>query len=242
MIKSNSSEISFTEESNQRNAFMSILSHELKTPTTSLKAYAHLLEKKLQQEGTKETIKYISKMNKQIDKLTDLIQELIEISKMDNGKLQYKFEKMNFDNCVEEIMNDFQNVSTHIITKKGTTGKSINGDCERIGQVMLNLLSNAAKFSPNSDRIIIETFSDDKDITFSVEDFGIGLTKRDIPFVFDRFFRTTDSQHATFPGLGLGLFISSEIIKKHNGKIWVESKKGKGSKFAFSIPIDNYLL
>ncbi|MEO7043757.1 MAG: HAMP domain-containing sensor histidine kinase, partial [Ferruginibacter sp.] len=110
------------------------------------------------------------------------------------------------------------------------------GDKDRIGQVISNLITNAIKYSPNADKIIIHTAINDNQVTLCVEDFGIGITGDKLAKVFEQFYRVSGDMQHTFPGLGLGLYISSEIIKRENGKIWVTSNPGKGSTFCFSLP------
>ena len=113
----------------------------------------------------------------------------------------------------------------------------INGDRYRTGQVLSNLLSNAIKYSPRAKRIVLTTKLEEKAILFSVQDFGIGIEPQLLAKVFDRFFRITKSSASTFPGLGLGLYIASEFVKRQGGKIWATSKVGKGSKFTFTLPL-----
>lgn len=120
--------------------------------------------------------------------------------------------------------------------KLGRT-KSIYADKERIGQVLINLITNAIKYSPHSNKIIVTTTSDKEKITLCVEDFGVGIPKEKQGKVFEQFFRVSGPTQNTFPGLGLGLYISSEIIKREGGRIWVESAEGKGSTFCFSLPL-----
>jgi signal transduction histidine kinase len=114
--------------------------------------------------------------------------------------------------------------------------KTVYGDRERIGQVLTNLLTNAIKYSPQADKIVVRTTSDNLQITFSVQDFGIGIPQDKQAHIFERFYRVTGDNQETYPGLGLGLYISSEIITRQNGRIWVESSVGKGSTFSFSLP------
>jgi signal transduction histidine kinase len=116
----------------------------------------------------------------------------------------------------------------------------IPGDRNRVEQVLINLLTNAIKYSPDSDKILVDVHNAEGSMICSVTDFGIGIAKESLPFVFDRFFREFDERSHSFPGLGLGLFISAEIIQRQNGKIWVTSTKGKGSTFSFSMPLQQH--
>jgi signal transduction histidine kinase len=119
---------------------------------------------------------------------------------------------------------------------KGQVMKKVQADRYRIGQVLINLISNAIKYSPNSDRIVVQSKQDTEKVTVSVTDFGIGIPKKAQDKIFERFFRVEGKEEKTYPGFGIGLYVSSEIVKRHNGKIWVESEKGKGSTFYFTIP------
>jgi signal transduction histidine kinase len=139
---------------------------------------------------------------------------------------------------MDDVVEQMQRVSENhqLVTEFGRS-KTVFADRERIGQVLTNFLSNAIKYSPDAQKIIIKTQSTKEEMITSVQDFGLGIPKEKQRQVFVRFFRVNDAKRESFPGLGLGLFISSEIIQRHKGKIWVESKDGKGSTFYFSIPL-----
>ena len=127
----------------------------------------------------------------------------------------------------------------HQIKKTGKTGKITYGDRERIGQVITNFLTNAIKYSQDAKEVIVTSSTRQGSIRFSVQDFGIGIPQDKLPLVFERFYRVSDSSHDTVPGIGLGLFISKEIITRQKGTIWAESTLGKGSIFYFRLPIRN---
>src|SRR6185437_3260659 len=128
---------------------------------------------------------------------------------------------------------------THTISLEGNITKPIAADKERIRQVLINLLMNAIKYSPKSDTILVKFGQDTKKMTVSVQDFGPGIPQAAQTQIFDRFFRIKNNQHYNVKGLGLGLYISLEIIKAHHGKLWVDSKEGQGATFSFSLPIKN---
>ncbi len=222
----------------QKDEFISIASHELKTPVTSLKAYAQVLAKRLTNKGDTESAAHLLKMNNQLDRLTNLIRELLDVTKIEAGKLQLQTEMFDLSVLVKEVVEELQRTTDqHQIRIEGLKNPiPLHGDRERIGQVLVNLLSNAIKYSPNADKIIVSIRSDKDTVTVCVKDFGVGIPKDQQVKVFDRFFRVDDSAKQTFPGLGLGLYISAEIIKRQKGKIWVESETGKGSTFCFSLP------
>ena len=152
--------------------------------------------------------------------------------------MQFNFEGFDFNHMVEEVIDDMQRTSQkHIIKAELNFKKELVGDRDRICQVVTNLLTNAIKYSPQSNEVIIFTTDKGDEVQLCVQDFGIGISPDKKDKVFEQFYRVSGSKEYTFPGLGLGLYISSEIIKRLGGKIWVNSVKGKGSTFCFSIPL-----
>lgn len=221
----------------QKEDFISIATHELKTPVTSIKGYAQVLQDRFGKEGNTKAVALLAKMNVQITKLTNLIGDLLDVTKVDGGILQFHKSSFNFDALVTDIIDEMQMTTTkHQIEKKLSAAKLLMGDRDRLGQVITNLLSNAIRYSPHNKKIIVTTSITKKKVTLCVQDFGIGIQKEKKDKVFERFFRAGSSED-TFAGLGLGLFISSEIIKRHGGRMWVDSVEGKGSKFYFVIPL-----
>ena len=222
----------------QKDEFLSIASHELKTPVTTLKAYGQVLQMVFQQKGDADSVTALKKMDSQINKLTSLISNLLDATKIQSGKLMMKEEEYDLNELLNEIIDELQlTTPNHTMIKEIGELKKICGDKERIGQVITNLITNAIKYSPQSDKIVIKTEIIDESILFSVQDFGVGIANEKQDKVFEQFFRVSGEKERTFPGLGLGLYISSEIIKRQNGKIWLESAEGKGSTFYFSIPV-----
>jgi PAS domain S-box-containing protein len=226
----------------QKDEFMAIVSHELKTPITSIKAYTQVLEQKFTKAGDQLSSSQLSKMDTQINKITSLISDLLDVTKIEAGKLKMQREDFIFCTLVEEIIEEVgRTTEHHQIIFKGKNNYKVFGDYERIGQVLTNLLSNAIKYSPNSSpqmkKIIVTVSVVNGNIVCQIKDFGVGIAKEKQKLIFDRYYRETGSKEMTFPGLGLGLYISAEIIKRHNGKIGVRSIKGSGSTFFFSLPI-----
>lgn len=218
--------------------FIGVASHELKTPVTSIKAYTQLLQRKFKKAGDDASVDLLTKMNTQIDKLTVLIKDLLDITKIEEGKLQLHEEVFDFDTWIAEVVTDVQTIIIkHNLILKGKTNKQILGDKERIGQVLINLLTNAVKYSPQADDVIVTLSASKTSVTVDVEDFGIGIPLDRQRKIFDRFYRETGSKESTYPGLGLGLFIAKEIIERQGGKIWIKSTEGQGSTFSFSLPI-----
>jgi len=221
----------------KKDEFISIASHELKTPVTSLKAVLQILERTtLHKEEMKSVHVFVQKANKQVDKLTELIKDLLDVTKIQAGKLELRKTKFILSELIEECWEGLQaNTLQHQILLEGEADVEIFADRNRLEQVLVNLISNAIKYSPESDKVIITVEKLAEGVKIAITDFGIGIAQDKIPLLFDRFYRV-DENSQRYAGLGLGLFISSEIIKQHQGHIYVESKEGKGSTFWFTIP------
>lgn len=220
--------------------FLSVASHELKTPVTSISAFIQILLNVYPEASEEKQTHYILKRTKfQIDRLIRLMGDLLDATKIKSGKLDLNVEEVGLDNIIDELIRDYSSTHTsHKIIKKGFSSGKVRCDKHRIEQVISNLLDNAIKYSPNSDNIIITTGTDKNNILFSVQDFGIGIEPESKNKIFDRFFRAHGEDSGGLSSLGLGLYISADIIKRHNGKIWVDSEPGKGSTFNFSLPIN----
>lgn len=235
------SAIDFTEREEQeqrKNEFISMASHELKTPLTSLKVFTQFLKNLL--ADNKEAGHFLGRMDEQVDKLTAIVNDLLDVSRIESGKLRLKKTNFSLEKLIAETVEMIQaTTADHQIITKGRLGKSIYADKDRIGEVLINLLTNAIKYSPGTDKVEISILKHSTTATVKVKDYGIGIAKKNIPYVFDRFFRVYGIDHKNYPGLGMGLYISAEIIKRHHGKMWVKTKKGQGSAFYFSLPFHN---
>jgi PAS domain S-box-containing protein len=222
----------------QKDNFLGVASHELKTPVTSIKAYAQVMEMMFRRAGDTKNAELLGKMDNQINKLNNLIGDLLEVTKINTGRLQFTKSVFNFNKVVEEVIEEVQRTSLrHKIQKELHFEGEITADKERICQVIINLLTNAIKYSPDASRIIIYTERNENEVQLRVQDFGIGIRRDHQEKVFEQFYRVSGAREHTFPGLGLGLYISSEIVKHLNGRIWVNSVEGKGSTFCFSLPL-----
>ncbi|OJX28436.1 MAG: hypothetical protein BGO86_07430 [Chryseobacterium sp. 36-9] len=227
----------FKQFQQQKDNFLGIASHELKTPLTSLKLYSQYLEKNLRKQDDNNNADVAKKMDDQINKLTALVNDLLDVTKIQNGKILLNKSDFNFDELVNEIITEQQMSTSHRIYLEAENIGNIYGDRHRISQVMSNLISNAIKYSPSSDKIQITTkLTEEGCVMFSVRDYGIGIPEDKKDKVFEQYYRVSGSKEHTFPGLGLGLYISSEIIKRSGGRIFVNSVEGKGSDFCFEIP------
>jgi signal transduction histidine kinase len=221
----------------RKDEFISMASHELKTPVTSLKGFTRVLQNRLKKQANEESLKYLASIDRQVNKLTKLVNEMLDISKIQQGKLDYRAERFDLDTLVHEIVGDLQaGTSTHQLLIAGSTKAQVCGDRDRIGQALINLVTNAIKYSPHSDEVLVRISQDAENAIVSVQDSGIGIAPAYHEQIFERFYQVTDAEEKTYPGLGMGLYISSEIIKRHHGRIWVESKKEAGSTFSFCLP------
>ncbi len=223
----------------KKDEFITIASHELKTPVTSIKGYVQLLRFNFQQEGNTNAADLLNKADIQINKLTTLIGDLLDVKKIENGQLQYREEDFNFNALVKEIIEETQRVLKHSIEYRLADNCTIHGDRNKIGQVITNFIDNAAKYSPANAAIQLFTSNEGHKIKLAVQDFGMGVPKEQQEKIFERFFRVKGEKENTYAGLGLGLYISAEIIKRHKGNIGVESEQGKGSTFYFDLPVYN---
>ncbi|MBI2267894.1 MAG: PAS domain-containing sensor histidine kinase [Candidatus Blackburnbacteria bacterium] len=226
------------EENKQKDNFIGIASHELKTPLASIKAFTYILQKRLEKQNDQSINNYLYKIDEKLNTLTKLINDLVDITRIGANKLELFKEQFFIDELVQEVIQDIQPVTPqHTITKSGKGNVKVYADRMRIGQVMANLLKNAIKYSPNAKRVHVSITKSQRTLTVGVRDFGVGIRKRDLKKVFDLFFRGSGREIKQSTGLGVGLYISSEIITQHGGKIWTESTFGKGSIFYFTLPL-----
>ncbi len=218
----------------KKDEFIGIASHELKTPLTSISAYLQFLQRSLVDEKNKQ---FITKALKQVGKLSDLISDLLDVSKIESGKLPLNCSTFDIYDLTHEVIEIIQygNIFHKIETSCEGENLLVCADKQRIEQVMINLISNAIKYSPDADRIMISVSETNTDVVVSVQDFGIGIKDDQQSHIFSRFYRVEGvAQHIS--GLGIGLYICDDIISRHNGILGVESKPGIGSTFSFKIP------
>ncbi|HEY4035971.1 MAG TPA: ATP-binding protein, partial [Ktedonobacteraceae bacterium] len=224
----------------QKDDFLGIASHELKTPVTSLKGYTQLLERRFRAAGDEHASALLQKMDAQVNKLTHLINDLLDVTKIESGHLLFQKTAFDWNTLVQEVIEEIQRTTTRqTIVQKLASSVTLFADRDRIGQVLTNLLTNALKYSPQAETIIVKTVLTERTITTSVQDFGIGIPEEKKAHVFERFFRVEGDTQLTYPGLGLGLYISAKFIKRHHGSIWVESKEGEGTTITFSLPLQH---
>lgn len=217
----------------QRDEFMVMASHELKTPVTVILANLQIL--KLLLEGDTHNV-FVDKTLKQMMKLSGLIENLFEVTKIQAGKLILNKTSFDIDFLLKEVAANMQQTTlTHRILYTANPGIIISADNYKIEQVVVNLISNAVKYMPEPGDIHLRTDKIGDELVFRISDKGVGIPEKDLENIFQRFYRVSGSA-SSFSGSGVGLYISSEIIKAHGGKLWAESEPGKGSTFYFSIP------
>jgi len=223
------------ESDRKKDEFISIASHELKTPLTTLKAFFQLAGREMQPQ--QKSYNFFGNANRQLNRMERLITDLLDVSRINSGKMEYNFEEFDIQKLLKDTIESAQQISPeHRLVLEESTAVNVNGDRHRIEQVIVNLLSNAVKYSPEADKVLIWSELKGKSVLVTVKDFGIGIAKKHLGDLFDRYYRIEGSQYR-FQGLGLGLFISSEIVKRHGGSISVQSEPGKGSSFTFELPV-----
>ena len=222
---------------NKKDEFISIASHELKTPLTSVKGYVQLLERSIDKGDIPTVKRHLVKAQLQLEKLNDLIADLLDISKIESGKLKFNKKDFHMDDMLENVIEIFHQSNPDFkIVKKGNIPVPLYGDEIRIEQVIINFLTNAIKYAPGTTEAWITAEVRDEQVYVGVRDFGIGIDAAQQQSVFEKFFRVEETA-IQFQGLGIGLYISAEIIRRHGGQVGVISKLGEGSEFYFTIPI-----
>ena len=232
-------EIEFRKEAERKkDEFISIASHELKTPMTSIKGYIQLLERSLDKNDIKTVKNRLYKVQNQVEKLNMLVADLLDISKIESGKLKFNRKYFTFDPLLDHILEVMQQSNPHIkLIKQGKIEGEVYGDEMRIEQVIINFITNAIKYAPDTEEIHIRSMMRGDEIYFSVRDFGIGMSEEHQQKIFDKFYRIEETSER-FQGLGIGLYICQEIIARHMGTVGVNSQPGQGSEFYFTLPVN----
>jgi two-component system sensor histidine kinase VicK len=222
----------------RKNDFIAMASHELKTPLTSLKAYLQILSKKATPSDDSFVDNALLKANNQVNKMTNLIHGFLDLSKLESGKLQLKIKDFEINKLIEDIIAETSHANhDHIFKFESDEILTVSADREKIGQVITNFLSNAIKYSDKGSKITIIQKRVDGNMLVSVSDEGIGIKAKDQEKLFQRFYRVENETMKNISGFGIGLYLASEIIQRHKGKIGVNSEEGKGTTFYFSLPL-----
>lgn len=233
------------EVARQKEEFIAIASHELKTPVTSIKGYAQIIREHYLGSTDTEVNGLIERLNIQVGRLSTLIENLLDITKITAGTLELRLTDFDINDLILELVEELRKTTKIAIITELQPSEKIRADRMRIAQVITNLLSNAVKYSLAAERIIIrssftESLGNEKArVMVSVQDFGIGVSIEKQKLIFERFIRVKGETTDSIPGLGLGLYISSQIIKRHEGAIWVKSSGTNGSVFGFTLPVEN---
>jgi signal transduction histidine kinase len=220
----------------RKDEFISIASHELKTPLTTIKAYVQLLDRSIGAEDP--TRMYVERALVQVKKLDNLIVDLLDLSKIESGKLKFNKKHFAFEGVIADAVEMIrQTYPAYTIVRKGAADVELYGDGTRIEQVIINYLTNAVKYSPDHKEVQIEAGVEaGGQVYVRVKDYGIGIRKDHQSNIFSKFYRVEESADR-FQGLGIGLYICAEIIRRHEGQYGVESEPGQGSTFYFSVPM-----
>ncbi|MDQ2787004.1 MAG: PAS domain-containing protein [Chloroflexota bacterium] len=222
-----------------KDEFVSIAAHELRTPLTAIKGYAELLDRRLRSQGGRESdLRSLGVIRKQTERLAGLVNEMLDVSRIEAGRLQLNSEPFDLSMLVGEVINSMRVSSeTHHLSLTAEPGIEVNGDIARIEQVLLNLIANAITYAPAGGEIAIRVWTDADSALVSVRDHGVGIAPDELPHLFDRFYRAPRAGVMRSGGMGLGLYICREIIARHGGAIRVESAEDAGSTFTFSLPL-----
>ena len=232
------------EEEERKGDFIKMVSHELKTPVTSIKGYVQMLLSMLKDNPETEVaglplLSSLTRIDSQVLRLTRLITEMLDLTRLETGKLELKKELFGLEELVNETVKDITYTNTkHIINIHTDFNGMVYGDKDRLGQVLINLINNAIKYSTDNNQIDVNIYQPENNlIAVSVKDYGIGINKKDQLKIFERFFRAGGMSEHTYAGFGIGLYIANEIIERHQGFISVDSEEGKGSTFTFTLPL-----
>ncbi len=219
----------------KKDEFIALASHELKTPLTSINGYLQILDGRITDPPGKL---FLHKALQQVARLGSLVNDLLDISKIEAGKLNFAVESFDIrevlGNAIELI--SLTNKDYDITLETSLSELFVKGDAHRIEQVIINLLTNAIRYAPDSKRIAVCLSSGPREIKVGVKDYGIGIAAEKLNDIFSKFYRVDDN-YAKASGLGIGLYLCQEIITRHHGRIWAESEPGIGSTFWFTLPV-----
>lgn len=222
----------------RKDDFISTATHELKTPITRIRLFAEIVERQTKKTGDKIGLESVRELNVQLDRLTSLMNYLLDVAKIQQGKLALVKTSFDVSIFIKEVISIVRSISIeHIIRFAKSTNKEIYADRARISQVLTNLVSNAIKYSDKGSKVIVKSTHDKNNIIISIQDFGFGISKADQKLVFSRFYRANTAIERNIGGIGLGLYVAMQIVKAHHGRMWLKSVEGKGSTFYFSIPL-----
>ncbi|GLV59263.1 hypothetical protein KDH_60900 [Dictyobacter sp. S3.2.2.5] len=224
----------------RKEEFIRAASHELRAPITNLKGHTQVLKMMLaDHDAMEEPVEYLSIMDKQIDRLTRLINDLLDVTKIRASMMDYKDTLFEVDPFVRDLVILLQhNSSHHTLRFSGESHATLCADKDRLAQVIINLVMNAIKYSPRGRPIDITVTAEDDRVLIRVRDYGKGIPELYLQRIFERFYRVPDTDNDNRSGLGIGLYVAREIVARHHGEIQVESQPGEGSTFTVALPIN----
>lgn len=219
----------------KKDEFIGLASHELKTPLTSISGYLQILDMITNDDKSKV---FVGKTLQQVKKLNTLVSDLLDVSKIEAGKLQLSNQQFNIRQLVDDVVELMAhgNHKYQIELETDIERLMVSGDPHRVEQVIINLMTNAIRYSPGQHQVIVYLGKEAGAVKIGVRDFGIGIAADKLKQIFARFYRVDDA-NPTISGLGIGLYLSQEIVTRHQGQIWAESVPGEGSIFWFTLPL-----
>jgi two-component system sensor histidine kinase VicK len=227
-------------EEQRKNDFIAIVSHELKTPLTSMRSYVQLALRKARDRADAFTISVLDRADNQTRKMTTMIQDFLNLSRLEEGKMSLNCTDFSLAEVMKEIVEDAVTLApSHHISYEPSITAFIKGDREKICQVLTNLIGNAVKYSPERSTVTIKCETEDDQVVFSISDEGYGIGPADQLRLFERFYRVRDDRQHHVAGFGIGLYLVAEILKLHGSEIEVQSELNQGSTFSFSLPISS---
>lgn len=222
----------------RKNDFIGMVSHELKTPLTTLNAIVQVANAKLKNSPDTFLAGAMQKAQVQVKKMSKMINGFLNVSRLESGKISIEKEEFGLDGLIDEIIQETAlTVKDHTIHFDNCNNVIVNADKEKIGSVISNLLSNGIKYSPGSKLLDVRCHVKNNNAIVSVQDYGMGVKRHDREKLFDRYYRVESNTNQHISGFGIGLYLSAEIIRRHDGEIWVDSEYGQGSTFYFSLPL-----
>lgn len=222
----------------RKNDFIAMVSHELKTPLTSMKGYVQMLTSIAQKNHDNFSLSTLEKADRQVNKMTSMVSGFLDVSRFETGKIYIDKQRFDLAGLIRESEEEtLATITSHKVIFAPVEETIVEADRDKIGQVITNLITNAVKYSPLDSVIRVACVTFESTAQVSVQDEGMGIQPQDIDHLFDRFYRVENNQVDKIKGFGIGLYLCSEIIQRHEGKIWVQSAQGHGSTFYFSLPI-----
>jgi PAS domain S-box-containing protein len=226
------------QDEQRKNDFIGMVSHELKTPLTSLSAILQVADAKLKDSEDNFLASAMKKANTQVKRMSSMINGFLNVSRLESGKIIMEKSWFDIEELIHEVIEETKLSSLgHYFNLTQCPSQKIYADRDKINSVLSNLISNAVKYSPKDTSVQIACSLNDKEIIVSISDEGVGIKPDDAAKIFDRYYRVESSNTHHISGFGIGLYLSAEIVQRHNGRIWVESEPGEGSTFYFSLPI-----